>query len=60
MATIEEVHREIDYKMQELEKYFTKDCRLTFVMRHISKPGCYMVVTQDDPKEVAATVLKQI
>jgi len=60
MATLQEVTEEINYQMGKLEKFFTKDCRLTFIMRHVSKPGCYMVLSKDDLQKVVETVLKEI
>ena len=59
MATLQEVTEEINYQMGKLEKYFTEDCRLTFVMRHVSNTGCYMVLSRDDLQKVADTVLKE-
>ena len=53
---LENARTQVEQALHELEVLFSKECKLTFVMRHPTMEECYMVITRDDPMAVAAVL----
>jgi hypothetical protein len=54
MPTLREAQIECDRHLQQMERLFTADCRLTFIMRKPGQPDCWILMTRDNLEELIA------
>jgi hypothetical protein len=54
MPTLREAQIECDRHLRAMERLFTPECRLTFVMRDPSDPDCWILMTRDNLDELIA------
>ena len=46
----------MEQALQDLEKDFVDECRLTFLARHTTDPDAHLLITQDSPDRVIEAV----
>jgi hypothetical protein len=58
--TLKEAQAQCEHHLQDMEKLFKPECRLTFIMRTPGEAEAWIVMTRDDLDEVVKTIQRSM